>query len=123
MSQNVYGDRLEICLPVAEPQLIDTAVSLKDYEVRITVKDGKIVKIEIAEEALEEAMPLRDKLQTVIYEVTNLSKNTGMASEEELLKVLEEKHKISREESKELIRALLMEGKLYHPKDGFLKRT
>lgn len=66
---------------------------------------------------------LRDKLQAVIGVIVNLSKQTGMAEEEAVYKVLEEEYGINRGEATNLIQQLRKDGTVYAPKDGFLKKT
>ncbi len=66
---------------------------------------------------------LRDKLQAVIGVIVNLSKQTGMAEEEAVYKVLEEEYGINRGEAANLVQQLRKDGTIYAPKDGFLKKT
>jgi replicative DNA helicase Mcm len=66
---------------------------------------------------------VRDKLQIVLSAVVEMEKQTGSVEKDALVAVLEEKHKLSRNEIERMIGQLLREGTLYEPGEGKLKKT
>ena len=66
---------------------------------------------------------MRDKLQLILSVVSKLEKESGMASKDDLVKILEEEYGMDKTESVKLINQMLKEGTLYEHKPGFLKKT
>jgi replicative DNA helicase Mcm len=66
---------------------------------------------------------VRDKLQTVLSAVVEMERETGTVERENLVSVLESKHKLSRSDIERMIGQLLREGTLYEPGEGRLKKT
>jgi replicative DNA helicase Mcm len=66
---------------------------------------------------------LRDRFHIVLAVLIDMEKQTGIVEREAFVNELENRHKISRNETERMISQLLREGTIYEPREGYLKKT
>ena len=66
---------------------------------------------------------LRDKMQLVLQEYTDMAKESGTVEKLNLILQLEEKHKIPRADSDRMVSQLLRDGTFFEPNEGRIAKT
>jgi len=66
---------------------------------------------------------LRDKSAVIIKLIVEAEKETGLVDEAWLVKELKDTYGISESDTQKILNQLLREGVIYHPRDGFIKKT
>jgi hypothetical protein len=118
-----------------EPALIDKAIALHNNLLEFQVKGGKVTYIKKIKPPPSpppskldllltgyKPKSLRDKLQVLLETLKELGGEREKVSKTILIEKLE-KAGITKEETEKLIRHLELEGTIYEPEDGFLKKT
>ncbi len=111
LRKEVTGADAEAAITLMKRSLEEVGIDMSSYKMDIDlIMTGRPKSV-------------RDKLQIVLSAVVEMEKQTGSVEKDALVAVLEEKHKLSRNEIERMIGQLLREGTLYEPGEGKLKKT
>ena len=111
LRKEVTGADAEAAITLMKRSLEEVGIDMSSYKMDIDlIMTGRPKSV-------------RDKLQVVLSAVIEMEKETGTVEKDDLVSVLEEKHKLSRSEIERMIGQLLREGTLYEPGEGRLKKT
>ena len=101
----------------------DAAITLMKRSLEEVGIDMSSYKVDIDLIMTGRPKSVRDKLQIVLSAVVEMERETGTVEKDELVSMLESKHKLSRSEIERMVGQLLREGTLYEPGEGRLKKT
>jgi replicative DNA helicase Mcm len=111
LRKEVTGADAEAAIAIMKRSLEEVGIDMSSYKMDIDlIMTGRPKSV-------------RDKLQIVLSAVVEMEKETGSVNKDILVSVLEEKHKLSRNDIERMIGQLLREGTLYEPGEGKLKKT
>jgi len=66
---------------------------------------------------------LRDKMAAVLDVLVELQRQTGIVHKEDLIKEVEQRYGIEESETRRIIAALMRDGVVFQPREGFLKKS
>ncbi|MCW4006598.1 MAG: minichromosome maintenance protein MCM [Candidatus Bathyarchaeota archaeon] len=110
LREEVTGADAEAAIAIMKRSLEEVGIDMSSYKMDIDIiMTGRPKSV-------------RDKLQIVLSAVVDMEKEKGTVEKDDLVTMLQEKHKLSRPDIERAINDLLREGTIYEPGEGKLKK-